>query len=122
MTVQTHEDLWGQPPDFRRDRMAVAFVTSLVSMVMDVPVQDIVARRRTTAAGARARQTAIYLAHVVLAWPLWKVAAAFGRDRSTASHAIHAIEDLRDDTVFDERLTVMEACVRQASESQQAAA
>lgn len=119
MSVQTHEDLWGQPPDFRRDRMTAAFVTSLVAMVLDVPIQDIVSKRRTTVAGARARQTAIYLVHIVLAWPLWKVAAAFGRDRSTASHAVHTIEDLRDDAAFDARLTVMEACVRQASESQE---
>lgn len=117
MSAHTHEDLWGLPPDFRRDRMTAAFVTSLVSMVLDVPMQDIVAKRRTTAAAARARQMAIYLTHVVLGWPLWKVAAAFGRDRSTASHAIHAIEDLRDDAAFDARLASMEACVRQASDT-----
>lgn len=121
MSVQTEEDLWGRPPDFRRDRLAAAFVTSLVGLTMDIPAQDIASRRRTTVAASRGRQMAIYLAHVVLAWPLWRVAAAFGRDRSTASHAVHVIEDLRDDAAFDTLLSELEACIRQAPERGRAA-
>jgi chromosomal replication initiation ATPase DnaA len=98
---------------FRRDRLTVAFVTSLVAMVMDVPERELLARRRTNAVAARARQTAIYLVHIVLGWPLRRAAAAFGRDRTTGSHAVQLIEDLRDDASFDARLSSMEACLRQ---------
>lgn len=101
--------------DFRRERLTVSFVTSLVAMMMDVPPREIEARRRTTVVAARARQTAIYLIHCGLGWPLWRAAAAFGRDRSTGSHAVQTIEDLRDDAAFDARLSTMEACVRHAA-------
>lgn len=117
MSVSTHDDLWGPSQDFRRDRLTVAFVTSLVALATDVPARDIAARTRTTGAATRARQMAIYLTHVALAWPMWRVAAAFNRDRSTASHAVHAIEDLRDDPAFDSRLSELEACIRQAPET-----
>lgn len=101
--------------NFRRERLMVAFVTSLVAMTMDVAPREIEARRRTTVVAARARQTAIYLIHCVLGWPLWRAAAAFGRDRTTASHAVQLIEDLRDDAAFDARLSRMEASLRQAA-------
>ena len=55
-----------------------------------------------------ARQTAMYLLHVVCGFTLTEVAALFGRDRATASHACHRIEDLRDDPCFDRRLTQLE--------------
>jgi len=122
MSVQIDEDLWGPPQDFRRDRLTVAFVTSLVALAMDTPARDIASRQRTTVAAARGRQMALYLVHVVLAWPMWRVAAAFGRDRSTASHAVHVIEDLRDDLAFDTLLTELEACIRQAPQAPAAAA
>lgn len=98
---------------FRRDRLTVAFVASLVAMITDVPVSEILARRRTNSTAARARQTAIYLVHIVLGWPLRRAADAFGRDRTTASHAVQQIEDLRDDASFDARLSAMEACLLQ---------
>lgn len=106
---------------FRRDRLTVAFVASLVAMVMDVPEREILARRRTNVPAVRARQTAIYLVHIVLGWPLRRAAAAFGRDRTTGSHAVQQIEDLRDDATFDARLSNMEACLRHAIEPEAAA-
>ena len=99
---------------FRRDCLTVAFVASLVAMVMDVSERELLSRRRTNATVARARQTAIYLVHIVLGWPLRRAAAAFGRDRTTGSHAVQLIEDLRDDAHFDARLSTMETCLRQA--------
>ena len=113
MTLQDHDDLFGLPPDYRRDRLTVAFITSLVGLATDMPARDILARSRSTQAATRARQMAIYLAHVTLSWPLARVAQAFGRDRTTASHAVRAVEDLRDDPLLDARLTEMEACIRQ---------
>ncbi len=64
---------------------------------------------------------AIYLTHIALAWPLWRVAAAFGRDRSTVSHAVRSIEDLRDDRALDSLLGALEACIQHAPETPAAA-
>ncbi len=116
MTTLTCEDAWDAMPDPRRDRLAAAFVTSLVAMATGVPAREIFAPTRARAPAARARQIAMYLAHVGFAWPMARVAAAFGRDRTTASHACHRIEDMRDDADFDARLAAMEACLRQAPE------
>lgn len=110
----SHLAEFGDLPDPRQDRFAAAFVTSLVAMTTGVPAGEIAAVTRARAPAARARQIAMYLAHVGFSWPLARVAAAFGRDRTTASHACHRIEDLRDDAVFDARLAAMEACLREA--------
>lgn len=114
MLVPPDDDLWGPPADSRRDRLTTAFVTSLVALVMDIPAREIVTRSRTNTAAARARHVTIYLVHVVLGWQLWRVAAAFSRDRSTASSAVQIVEDMREDPAFDARLAAMEACVQQA--------
>lgn len=116
MTVSNNDDLWGEPREYRRDRLAAAFVINLVAWALDVPAREMTARRRSTAAVCRGRQVAIYLAHVTLAWPMTRVAAAFGRDRTTASHAVHVVEDLRDDVGFDALLTALEASIRSVSE------
>jgi chromosomal replication initiation ATPase DnaA len=97
-----------------QDRMKAAFVTSLVAMTTGIPARDIVAASRNHASAARARQMAMYLAHVGFAWPLARVGQAFGRDRTTASHACHRIEDMRDDARFDACLNGLEACLRAA--------
>jgi chromosomal replication initiation ATPase DnaA len=119
--LQTVDDLWGEPPDKRRDHLTVAYVTSLVALATDTPAREIGSRGRSTATAARARHMAIYLAHIALSWPLSRVATAFSRDRTTVSHAVHVIEDLRDDPDFDDRLTRLEDCVRQAADSRETA-
>src|SRR5690349_16153507 len=113
MSAPEYEDIWAAAPDPRRDRAAAAFVTSLVSMATGVPMREIAGPTRATAKAARARQMAMYLAHVGYAWPMARVAVAFNRDRTTASHAVHRIEDLRDDARFDAQITAMEACLRE---------
>jgi hypothetical protein len=40
------------------------------------------------------------------------VGASFGRNRTTASHAVQRLEDLRDQPGFDAALEALEACVR----------
>lgn len=115
MTLQDHDDLYGLPPDFRRDRLHAAFITSLVALAADLPAREIVGKsQRTGQAATRARQLAIYLAHVTLSWPLARAAFAFGRDRTTAGAAVRTIEDLRDDPGIDARISALECCVRQA--------
>jgi len=116
MSAVLYEDVWDAVPDPRRDRLAAAFVTSLVAMETGVPAREIAAPTRARAPAALARQMAMYLAHVSYAWPMSRVATAFGRDRTTASHACHKIEDMRDDAAFDARISAMEACLREAPE------
>ena len=116
MSALTYEDVWDGVPDPRQDRAAAAFVTSMVALATGVPAREIAAPTRARAPAARARQMAMYLAHVGYAWPMSRVAAAFGRDRTTASHACHRIEDMRDDAGFDAQISTMEACLRQAPE------
>lgn len=57
---------------------------------------------------ARARQTAIYLARVVLRLTFREAGRLYGRDRSTAAHACRVVEDLRDDPGFDRLLDILE--------------
>ena len=46
----------------------------------------------------------MYLSHVVFHISLSEVATAFGRDRSTAAHAFHRIEEMREDPELDRTL------------------
>lgn len=98
----------------RKDRLRAAFVTSLVAMATGVSPGDISSRTRNRAEAARARQIAMYLSHVSFEWPLTRVGAAFGRDRTTAGYACHRVEDLRDDAAFDAHLSAMEDCLKLA--------
>ena len=114
MSAPIYEDVWDRSPDPRRDRAAAAFVTHLVAMATGVPAREIVGPTRARAPAARARQVAMYLAHVGYGWPMARVAFAFGRDRTTASHACHKIEDMREDAEFDAKITALESCLREA--------
>lgn len=57
---------------------------------------------------AFARQLAMYLCHVTANMSLREISAAFGRDRTTVSHACHAIEDRRDCPTFDKQIELLE--------------
>lgn len=60
-----------------------------------------------------ARQTAMYLAHVVGQLTLNEVAEVFSRDRSTVSHGCIHIEDRRDSPIFDAQVEYMEKRLRE---------
>lgn len=62
---------------------------------------------------AFARQTAMYLCRLVFAMTLSEIAQCFGRDRTTAAHAIRRIEEAREDARFDATLCVIEMLLRQ---------
>jgi chromosomal replication initiation ATPase DnaA len=117
MLAQALEDLWAISPDPRRDKLTAAFITHAVALATGVSPRDIASTGRTSKAAARARQIAIYLAHVNFNWPLIRVAFAFNRDRTTCGHACHRIEDMRENAAFDARMSVLEACIKQAPES-----
>ncbi|WP_425411037.1 helix-turn-helix domain-containing protein [Hyphococcus sp.] len=62
---------------------------------------------------ARARQTAMYLAHVVGRLSLNEVSEEFDRDRSTVSHACINVEDSRDSPIIEIQLDYMEKRLRE---------
>jgi len=75
-----------------------------------VPVDELRAPSRRTASVAFARQSTMYLAHVVLGLNLSMTGRLFHRDRTTASHACQLVEERRDDPAFDRLLDMLE-CV-----------
>lgn len=83
-------------------------VISLVAQQKNLPVHLLTHRSRSRLPAARARQLAMYLAHVVLGRSLTEIGEAFGRDRTTVSYACALIEDMRDDPRFDAEVEGLE--------------
>jgi len=73
-----------------------------------VPAKELRRRSRRGAEVAFARQSAMYLAHVVLGLTYDEVGLLFGRHRTTAAHACRRVEDRRDDREIDIRLDMLE--------------
>jgi len=73
-----------------------------------VPVDELRAPSRRTADAAFARQSAMYLAHVVLGLRYSEIGRLFRRDRTTAAHACQLVEDRRDDPAIDRMLQTLE--------------
>lgn len=78
-----------------------------------IPHADLMQTMRRGAMLAKARQTAMYLAHVVGQLSLNEVAQHFDRDRSTVSHACINVEDSRDSPVIELQLEYMERLLRE---------
>ena len=96
------------------DGAAAELAAGVASYAVGVPQEGIVDDARGCTKTAFARQVAMYLCHVGFELSLSRVAAAFGRDRSTVAHACHVIEDRRDDGQFDLWIGALEAMVRSA--------
>ena len=94
------------------DRDRAVLVTHLVAYATGVAAQEIAAADRRATSASEARALAMYLCHTELGWPLARVGAAFGRDRTTVGHACRRVEDRRDDAVFDARVSELGVCVR----------
>ena len=62
-------------------------------------------RRRTA---CHVRQISMYVCHVVLGITMRDIGLAFGRDRTTVSHACGVVEDRRDDPAFDDFIASLE--------------
>ena len=90
------------------DRDAVQLAASMAGYALGIDPAEITRTGRGTHDASRARQVAMYLAHVGMGMSLARVAEAFGRDRSTVAHACHLIEDRRDDAAFDRWLDQLE--------------
>lgn len=98
------------------DEARAGMVTAIVAYALEIPIEEVCAPARGSAEAAFARQVAMYVTHVALEMSLARVAAAFGRDRSTVSHACHLIEDRRDETQFDDWIARLEASARATPE------
>jgi chromosomal replication initiation ATPase DnaA len=64
----------------------------------------------------KARQVAMYLAHVGLDVGVMKVARGFGRDHKSVVHACQRVEQSREDPSFNRTVDWLETLVRRAAE------
>jgi len=105
----------GRGPGQRRRQIDAAayaqFALGLVAIGFGVTPAEIMSPSRR-APVAFARQTAMYLLHVELGLNLSQAGRAFGRDRTTASHACHVIEDARESRGIDKLIEVCAQSLR----------
>lgn len=87
--------------DPRRDEDRAYLAGALVAYALGLKAEAVLAAERGNPVHARARHMAMYLTHTACGMSLARVARAFGRDRSTVSHACRIIEDYREDADFD---------------------
>ena len=116
MSLQIVDGARAAPPVLERDRALCHRAAGAVSVMMQVPVRDVMGRTRASRA-SRARQLAMYVANVVYGVGMTACARAFGRDRSTVSYACRRVEDERDDPAFDQRLDALERLIRDEAAS-----
>ncbi len=95
----------GPPPLAPRRKL----IESTVAQVFGVHARELRRLSRGRADVAQARQVAMYLTHVVLGLSLSETGELFRRDRTTVAHACTVVEDLRDNTVFDRVLELLES-------------
>ena len=93
-------------------RLIARMAKEIVCEAYSIPHAELMASDRRGAALSRARQIAMYLAHVVGQLTLNEVSEFFHRDRSTVSHACINIEDSRDSPVIELQLDYMERLLR----------
>jgi chromosomal replication initiation ATPase DnaA len=87
----------------------------LVADALQLKPSDILAAKRGSSANARARQAAMYLAHVALGISLTAIGRFFARDHSTVAHGCRCVEDRRDDPAFDTMIAELALAARLAS-------
>jgi len=106
--LEPHDNPWRRPQPVPRPADLCWLLEEATAAAFGVPVDELRARSRRAADIAFARQSAMYLAHVVLGLSYSAVGSLFGRDRTTAAHACLRVEDRRDDPDIDLRLDVLE--------------
>ena len=97
------------------DESAARLAAGVASYALGIRQDDILSEARGAVATAFARQVAMYLCHAGFELSLTRVAVAFGRDRSTVSHACHLIEDRREEPLFDLWIGSLEAMLPERS-------
>lgn len=90
-------------PDLREEWVIEACdcVIEIAAAIFEIPSRELRRPGRCADTISRARQIAMYVAHVVLGMSMTEIGKGFGRDRTTVMHACHLVEDLRDDDDFD---------------------
>ncbi|MGB3625686.1 MAG: helix-turn-helix domain-containing protein [Henriciella sp.] len=99
-----------------QDEHQVRLAAGLTGFALMIPAEQILSVNKRDHRIARARQVAMYLAHVALGMSLSRIANALGRDRSTVAYGCHRIEDFRDDPAIDEWLDGLEEQLRNAAD------
>jgi chromosomal replication initiation ATPase DnaA len=87
-------------------------VIDLCSALFNVSGHDLRQANRCSQGIARVRQIAMYLCNTTLGVSLTEIGKAICRDRTTLSHAVQLIEDLRDDAEFDAIMEQVERVTR----------
>jgi chromosomal replication initiation ATPase DnaA len=87
-------------------------VIDLCSALFNVSGHDLRQANRCSQGIARVRQIAMYLCNTTIGVSLTEIGKAICRDRTTVSHAVQLIEDLRDDAEFDAIMEQVERVTR----------
>jgi hypothetical protein len=106
--LEPHDNPWRRPQATARPADLCWLLEEAVALAFGVPPDELRARSRCCAQAAFARQSAMYLAHIVLGLNYREVGELFRRDRTTAAHACRRVEDRRDDPEIDIRLDMLE--------------
>lgn len=101
----------------REDSLRAQVAIALAGAAVGASIEEIAGNGRSTKV-AFARQVAMYVAYVGFGMSLKRVAAAFGRDKSTIAHACRAMEDRREEPAFDRWMEALEASAAGAPVSQ----
>ncbi|MGL1922067.1 MAG: hypothetical protein OCD03_13665 [Hyphomicrobiales bacterium] len=88
-------------------------IIEMVSKVFRVSSRDILAKSRSQAHIAFARQVAMYLTHICCGLNLTQTGKLFERDRTTVAYACNLVEDRRDEMNFDLTLEILEKTIRE---------
>lgn len=88
-------------------------ILEMVSKVYRVSVRDLLAKSRSQAHVAFARQVAMYLTHICCGLNLTQTGKIFDRDRTTVAYACNLVEDKRDEIHFDRALDLLEMTIRE---------
>jgi hypothetical protein len=86
-------------------------IEATVAHVFGVHAPELHRLSRGKAEVAQARQVAMYLTHTVFGLSLSDTGRIFERDRTTVAHACSVIEDMRDDSVFDRVIELLEGVI-----------
>ncbi len=100
---------WPRPPESDDDHKRICrLMETAIAAAFAVSVVELRAPSRRTQTVAFARQSAMYLAHVVLGLNYSATGLLFHRDRTTAAHACQVVEDRRDDPAIDRLMQRLE--------------
>jgi chromosomal replication initiation ATPase DnaA len=97
----------------REDRKTeIGLAQAVAAHAYGLSLAELGSRRRIA---ARARQVAMYLAHVGLRLGLRETGRGFGRNHMAVVHACRRVEEAREDPGFDRTVEWLETLVRRAA-------